>query len=82
MPESRRRKRAAYTPPPTRSARKRPSPPWLAPLMVALFVVGLLWLAVFYISGSALPIRAWGNWNVLIGFGWICAGFGLATQWR
>jgi hypothetical protein len=23
-----------------------------------------------------------GNWNLLVGFGFIIAGFGLSTQWR
>ena len=82
MPKSRVRQKAAYTPPPTRSAKKRVSPPWIAPLMVGLFLVGIVWLILFYVTNNALPISALSNWNLLVGFGFIVAGFGVATQWR
>ena len=82
MPKSRVRSKAAYTPPPTRSAKKAVSPPWLAPAMLALFLIGIVWLVLFYVTGGSLPIKAVTNWNLLIGFGFIIAGFGLATQWR
>ena len=63
--------------------RRKPSPVWLAPLMLALFVVGILWLVVFYLSEGAMPfIGDLGNLNLLIGFGFIVAGFVLSTQWR
>ena len=44
MPESRKRKKAVYTPPPAPSSvrKRKPSPVWLAPLMLALFVIGIL----------------------------------------
>jgi len=58
------------------------SPKWLAPLMVAGFVIGLLWIVVFYISQTAYPIPGIGTWNMLIGFGFIGVGFVLATRWR
>lgn len=85
MPVSRKRKKAAYTPPPTpTSPRKRkPSPVWLAPLMLALFGIGVLWLVVFYITQGDMPfVAGLENWNLLVGFGFIIAGFGLSTQWR
>ena len=82
MPTSRVRQKAAYTPPPTRSAKKRVSPPWVAPLMVGLFLVGIIWLILFYVSNNAIPVEALGNWNLLVGFGFIVAGFGVSTQWR
>lgn len=85
MPVSRKRKKVAYTPPPTTtSARKRkPSPVWLAPLMLALFGIGVLWLVVFYITQGDMPfVSGLDNWNLLVGFGFIIAGFGLSTQWR
>ena len=82
MPKSRVRRKTEYTPPPTRSAKKRVSPRWVAPLMVGLFLVGIVWLILFYVSNNAIPVSALGNWNLLVGFGFIVAGFGVSTQWR
>ena len=86
MPVSRnRRKKPAYTPPPTATGprKRKPSPVWLAPLMLALFGIGVLWLVVFYLTQGDMPlVSELGNWNLLVGFGFIIAGFGLSTQWR
>ncbi len=85
MPVSRKRKKAAYTPPPTTTSprKRKPSPVWLAPLMLALFGIGVLWLVVFYITQGDMPfVAGLENWNLLVGFGFIIAGFGLSTQWR
>ena len=92
MPESKKRKRPERTSRPSTSAaakpvkKKGPSPRWLAPLMLALFGIGVLWLVVFYITQGrmgGLPYASeWGNLNLLVGFGFIIAGFGLSTQWR
>lgn len=58
--------------------------PWLAPLMVSLLVIGLLWIVVFYLAGDRIGfMQSIGNLgNVLIGFGFIGAGFALSTKWR
>jgi hypothetical protein len=85
VPESKKRKKAVYVPPATpASARKKgPSPVWLAPLMLALFLIGIVWLVTFYLAQSDMPlVGSLGNANLLIGFGFIVAGFGLSTQWR
>jgi hypothetical protein len=82
VPKSRVRKKTAYTPPPTRSPKKAVSPPWVAPLMVGLFLIGIIWLILFYVTNNALPISALNNWNLLVGFGFIVAGFAVSTQWR
>ena len=88
MPESKKRKKAVYTPPPAPGGvkKKKPSPVWLAPLMLALFCIGILWLVVFYITqggmGGLPGIESLDNWNLMVGFGFIVAGFGLSTQWR
>jgi hypothetical protein len=88
VPESKKRKKPATTSPrPAGAVKKRgPSPRWLAPLMLVLFGVGVLWLVVFYITEArfgGLPVASdLGNWNLLVGFGFIIAGFGLSTQWR
>ncbi|MDR2379783.1 MAG: cell division protein CrgA [Bifidobacteriaceae bacterium] len=83
MPESRsrRKKKQVYIAPPPPKA-PRPTPGWWAPVMVAVMILGLLWVVVFYLSSGALPIGAIHNWNLLIGFGLIMAGFGMTTGWR
>ncbi len=88
MPVSPKRKKAAYTAPPNSALapakkKKGPSPVWLAPLMLALFGIGVLWLVVFYITQGDMPfVSGLDNWNLLVGFGFIIAGLGLSTQWR
>ena len=85
MPESKKRKKAVYTPPPPPGGvnKKGPSPVWLAPLMLALFLIGIIWLVTYYLVGQDMPVvGSLANWNLMIGFGFIIAGFGLSTQWR
>jgi hypothetical protein len=57
------------------------SPSWLAPVMVANFILGLIWIVIFYISGTNYPIPGIGAWNMLVGFGFVGIGFSLATRW-
>lgn len=83
MPKSRVRRRAAYTPPPRQSPRKRHSPPWVGGLMAGFLVLGIAWLATFYVTNDSLVgLRALGNFNLVVGFAFILAGFVLATRWR
>lgn len=85
MPASRRRKRAAYTPPPTTtSIRKRPpSPPWVGASILGLFVFGITYLVLYYVTGGGiLGQQRLGGWNILVGFSFIVAGFGMLTQWQ
>ncbi|GGL40220.1 cell division protein CrgA [Phycicoccus endophyticus] len=84
MPESKGRKKAAYTPPRTaRAAAQGPNPRWFAPLMVALMVLGLLWVVTYYISGThELPVPQIGRWNLAAGFALMLSGFLMTTRWR
>ena len=87
MPESKGRKRSDYTPPPDRTERKPVkfgSARWVAPAMVTCFVIGLLWIVVFYIAGPDVPVMKdlSALVNVIIGFAFITAGFIIATKWR
>ncbi len=85
MPESRNRRKNAYTPPPPKvDPRSKVSPKWLVPVMVACFVIGLAWIVVYYLTtGMNIPVMtALGNWNLVVGFAFFGVGFGLATQWR
>ena len=84
MPKSRIRRRSAFTPPPSDQpkATRLGSPPWLVPVMVGCFVLGLLWVVVYYVTQTDYPIGAIGLWNMGIGFGLIIVGFALATRWK
>ena len=83
MPKSRVRKRTVYTPPPRRSGRRNVSPPWVGPTIAALLVVGLAWIAVYYITQNGVPgMSALGNWNLVVGFAFVIAAVVLATRWR
>jgi hypothetical protein len=85
VPKSRVRKKkdAIYTPPPAPSGRRRRSPRWVGPAVLGLLLLGVTWLTVAYMTSARLPVfSALGNWNVLVGFALIAAGFALATQWH
>ena len=82
MPESRARKKADYTPPAARTSGPQPSPRWFAPVMVALFLIGLVYIVTFYLTQQQYPVPALGRANILVGFGIIMAGFAMATRWR
>jgi Cell division protein CrgA len=83
MPKSRVRKRTVYTPPPPKSARKKVSPPWVGPTIVACLIVGLAWIVLYYVTqGSVAGLSALGSWNLVVGFVLIVAGVTLSTRWR
>ncbi|MEV3989717.1 cell division protein CrgA [Streptomyces sp. NPDC049837] len=85
MPKSRIRKKADFTPPPSAKQAtniKLTSRSWVAPVMLALFAIGLAWIVVFYVTDGSLPVKSLGNMNIVVGFGFIAAGFGVSTQWK
>lgn len=85
MPKSRVRKKAVYTPPP-KTTKVKVSPRWLVPAMLAFLLVGLLWIAIYYVtaaSGVSLqPFSTLQDWNLAIGFACIIVGVVLSTRWR
>ncbi|MFI6504969.1 cell division protein CrgA [Nonomuraea typhae] len=82
MPKPKARKKAVYTPP-QKTQQVKVSPRWLAPTMVAAWIIGILWIAVYYIAPSTVPlIKDLQNWNLLIGFVFIIFGVVLSTRWR
>ncbi|MFG3253968.1 cell division protein CrgA [Streptomyces sp. NPDC048172] len=88
MPKSRIRKKDDFSPPSEKKAtqidlgRGSGGRRWVAPLMLAMFGIGLAWIVVFYVTDSSLPIDALGNWNIVVGFGFIATGFVVSTQWK
>ena len=86
MPKSRLRKKNKDNRPAPVVAEKNPleleSPSWLAPTMIAAFLIGLFWIVIFYISQTRYPIPNIGAWNMVVGFAFIGVGFSLATRWR
>ncbi|MCH0538751.1 cell division protein CrgA [Streptomyces sp. MUM 203J] len=85
MPKSRIRKKADYTPPPAAKQAttiKLTQRSWVAPVMLALFAIGLAWIVVFYVTDGRLPVESLGNWNIVVGFGFIAGGFAVSTQWK
>ncbi|SDS37573.1 Uncharacterised protein family (UPF0233) [Brevibacterium sandarakinum] len=75
------RKTATYT---SQSGQQtiKPNPSWFLPVLIGLLLIGLIWLVTFYVSQGAFPVEAWGNWNILIGFGFFVAGLIMSTRWR
>ena len=86
MPESSSRKKPNYTPPPVKGEKRKTvkfgSPRWIAPTMVACFVIGLLWIVSWYIAPDAPILGGLSYWNVVIGFGLIAVGFVISTKWK
>lgn len=88
MPISRKRKKTVLNQIHEKQIANEPmnldSPRWLAPLMLTLFIFGLLYIITFYLAGSTVPgMSSLGNGaNIAVGFGFILAGFYLSTKWR
>ncbi len=78
----RKRKAAAAVTPEVILTTAAESPKWLVTVMMANFLIGLLWIVIFYISSTAYPIPGIGAWNMVVGFGFVGVGFTLATRWR
>ena len=82
MPESRSRKKAAYTPPTSTASAPKPNPVWWVPVMLGLMILGLIWVVTTYMSSSQYPVPGIGSWNLLAGFGLMLVGFAMTTRWR
>lgn len=90
MPKSRTRKKTAYTPPPNRrkpvKAQARtagPSHPVYKVVMFGLMLLGLGWMAVFYIAGDEIAFMfELGNWNFVVAFVFGVTGLLMTLRWR
>jgi hypothetical protein len=90
VPESRTRKSAAEKQKLKAQQQSRPKkikPPssrrWVPPTFIAVGLLGVAWLIIYYIAGTQIPFMdILGNWNILIGMGGMAAAFVIATLWR
>jgi hypothetical protein len=85
VPESRRRRRRDPAVPPPAQVAKVPggSGRWVPITGSVLSIVGVLWIVTFYVAGNDIPgMRDLANWNLLIGMGFIVAGFLVFTRWE
>jgi hypothetical protein len=82
MPKSRIRKKDDKPAPTPKAVNLGPSAGWVAPLMIGLFLFGLMWIVIYYVSSGSYPLPFLGNFNLLVGFAFITGGFVTATQWR
>lgn len=87
MPKSRIRRRRVFTPPAGEGGKPGAgwlsSGRWVAPTMVALLLLGLAWIVVYYVAGNQLPLFSdLGGWNLIIGMSLITGGFLVATRWQ
>jgi uncharacterized membrane protein (DUF485 family) len=85
VPESSSRNKKKSTAEKPQKTPKKPrttSRVWVAPLMLGCWLLGLIWLVIFYVAGEDIPVmRDLNNWNLLIGMGLIAVGFVVSTQW-
>jgi hypothetical protein len=88
MPISKKRKKTELSQAHDKQVSQEPvnfdSPRWVAPLMVAFFIIGLLYVITFYLAGSSVPGMSSlsAAANIGIGFSFIIVGFFLSTKWR
>jgi hypothetical protein len=88
MPISKKRKKTELSQTHEKQLSQEPvnfdSPRWVAPLMSAFFIIGLLYVITFYLAGSSVPGMSSLNAaaNIGIGFSFIIIGFFLSTKWR
>jgi Cell division protein CrgA len=53
--------------------------------MLGSFLIGLIWIVVYYVTSqdANVPlISALGNYNLLVGIGFMATGFIFATKWE
>ncbi|HET6626248.1 MAG TPA: cell division protein CrgA [Nocardioidaceae bacterium] len=53
--------------------------------MLGCFLIGLIWIVVYYIAGSGSPIpviRNLDQYNLVVGIGFMAVGFMFATRWE
>lgn len=84
MPKSRPRKDSKSRPQsPQATGKTKGGGRWVVPVMLTLLIVGLLWIVVFYLAGTEIPVMSdLGYWNLGIGMGMILLGLITAMKWE
>jgi hypothetical protein len=53
--------------------------------MLGAFLIGLLWIVVYYITGSSIEVpvmKDLDQYNLVVGIGFMAVGFVYATKWE
>ncbi len=53
--------------------------------MLGCFLIGLIWIVVYYITGQSLAVplmKNLGQYNLVVGIGFMAVGFVYATRWE
>ena len=60
------------------------NPVWFKPVMFGFMLLGLVWIVLYYITSSTvqLPIPAFGQANIFVGFGLVLVGFLMTPWWK
>jgi hypothetical protein len=60
------------------------NPNWLLPTMVGLYLIGIAWIVIFYLTAQigGYPIPQLRYYNFVVAFGFIMSGFLLSTRWK
>ena len=85
MPKSHSRKQPPASRPPGRASAQGPNvvKRWAAPAMLTCWLLGLIWVVLYYVLQDDLPLTGdLGGWNLIIGMALIAVGFVFATQWE
>jgi hypothetical protein len=90
VPKSKVRKKPSYAAPVAGAGslsgggkQLKPSPTWYPITMVALLLIGLAYIVVYYMAGEHVPVmRDIGSWNFGVGFAFLIAGLIMAVRWR
>ncbi|NLV79033.1 MAG: cell division protein CrgA [Rhodococcus sp.] len=87
MPKSKVRKKTDHAARPVSrtpvKVKAAPSSTAYVTVMLALMVLGLLWLVVYYLAAEQISwMNSLGAYNFLIGFGFMVAGLIMTMKWR
>ena len=78
--KSNKRKKDVYVVP-RNAGKESKNPKWFVPAMGSLYIIGLVWIVIYYVSRADYPLPI-GNSNLLVGFGFLFSGFILSTRWK